>query len=220
MAEVCECVAGGGPRGRVGGQGGALRPIFRASFLPSSHPRPPPPPSEGAHADFAPVGADQRALAALVAAETGETEVEAQCCGASLTRFHAFFAPAGAARLAPSDVSARALAGSCPACAKAVDTFLAVLGGEAANLGLKALSKGGVFIAGGIPLKLLPLITARGAAGPLQAAFSRPGCRFQAVRDSLPLCLVTLPDPGLSGALAVARQEAAALFRAPRDAPA
>jgi glucokinase len=38
-------------------------------------------PSEGSHADFAPRGPLQRALAAAAEAELGECEVEQVCCG-------------------------------------------------------------------------------------------------------------------------------------------
>jgi len=76
---------------------------------------------------------------------------------------------------------------------------------ECANLGLKALARGGVYIAGGIPGKLLPAITSGG--GHLQSAFLKPHCRFAKVRATLPLHLVRHPDPGLRGALAVALRE-------------
>lgn len=41
-------------------------------------------PSEGSHADFAPRGELQRALAAFAEAELGEAEVEQLCCGVRL----------------------------------------------------------------------------------------------------------------------------------------
>jgi glucokinase len=41
-------------------------------------------PSEGSHADFAPRGELQRALAAAAEAELGECEVEQVCCGVRL----------------------------------------------------------------------------------------------------------------------------------------
>jgi glucokinase len=72
---------------------------------------------------------------------------------------------------------------------------------ESANLGLKLLARGGVFLAGGIPGKLLPRIKATSA---LQTAFLRPDCRFAPVRASMPLHVVMSKDPGLDGARAVA----------------
>ncbi len=72
---------------------------------------------------------------------------------------------------------------------------------ESANLGLKLMARGGVFIAGGIPGKLLPLLR---TTTTLQTAFLRPDCRFAPVRASLPLHVVLSKDPGLDGARAVA----------------
>jgi glucokinase len=164
-------------------------------------------PTEGAHADFAPVGDLQRGLAAHVESALGECEVEMVCCGAGIVRIYDFLrtktpmtaagAPGG---LSPADITTKAVAGSCPVAVEAVRMFLAILGGEAANLGLKALARGGVFIAGGIPGKILPLLT---GARHLQDAFLKPTCRFAPVRASMPLHVVRTPDPGLRGALLV-----------------
>lgn len=105
-----------------------------------------------------------------------------------------------------------ALRKACPLCVEAVDVFLEILGAECANLGLKLLARGGVFVAGGIPGKLLPLLRAGAAAGggPLQRGFLRAGCRFAGVRAAMPLHIVLAKDPGLDGARAVALQALAA----------
>jgi glucokinase len=70
------------------------------------------------------------------------------------------------------------------------------------------MARGGVFIAGGIPGKLLPRIKASTA---LQQGFLRPDCRFAGVRASLPLHVVLSKDPGLDGARAVALRALAEL---------
>ena len=64
-----------------------------------------------------------------------------------------------------------------------------------------------MFIAGGIPGKLLPRI--RGSYA-LQRGFLRPDCRFAPVRASMPLHVVLSKDPGLDGARAVALRALAA----------
>ena len=164
-------------------------------------------PTEGAHADFAPVGDLQRRLAAHMEATLGECEVEMVCCGVGIVRIYDFLrlevmketaAPAG---LTPAEVTTRALSESCPVAVEAMNLFLAILGAEAANLGLKALARGGVFIAGGIPGKIMPLFT---TTQYLQTGYLRPSCRFAGVRASMPLHVVRLPDPGLRGALLAA----------------
>ena len=105
-----------------------------------------------------------------------------------------------------------ALRKACPLCVEAVDVFLEILGAECGNLGLKLLARGGVYIAGGIPGKLLPLLRAGAAAGggALERGFVRTGCRFEAVRRAMSLHVVLAKDPGLDGARSVALQALAA----------
>lgn len=166
-------------------------------------------PGEGAHADFAPVGAAQRSLAAYVEATTGECEVEQLCCGAGIVRIYEYLRAeqgqggASSEALSPADVTNLALGGGSGSelAREAVERFLSILGAEAANLGLKALARGGVYVCGGIPPKLLPVIRSSTA---LQDAFLRRGCRFAGVRASMPLHVVTAGDVGLRGARAVA----------------
>ena len=105
-----------------------------------------------------------------------------------------------------------ALRKACPRCVEAVDVFLEILGAECGNLGLKLLARGGVYIAGGIPGKLLPLLRAGAAAGggALERGFVHAGCRFEGVRRAMPLHVVLAKDPGLDGARSVALQALAA----------
>jgi glucokinase len=48
--------------------------------------------------------------------------------------------------------------GSCPICTSTMDLFVRTLGAEASNLALKTMATGGVFLGGGIPPKILPLL--------------------------------------------------------------
>jgi glucokinase len=100
------------------------------------------------------------------------------------------------------EITADARSKSCPICVQAVDIFLEILGGEAANLGLKCLATGGVYIAGGIPSKMRDLVT----SGSLLESFLCAGSKFSAVRASFPLYVVLNQDVGLVGAKAVAVQ--------------
>jgi glucokinase len=140
-------------------------------------------------------------------ATLGECEVEMVCCGVGIVRIYEFLRTevmketAAPASLTPAEVTSRALGGSCPVAAAAMHMFLAILGAEAANLGLKALARGGVYIAGGIPGKIMPLLA---STQHLQTGYLRPSCRFAGVRASMPLHVVRLPDPGLRGALLAA----------------
>ena len=47
---------------------------------------------------------------------------------------------------------------SCNLCRSTMDLFLRALGAESSNMALKTMAIGGVFLAGGIPPKILPLL--------------------------------------------------------------
>jgi len=70
--------------------------------------------------------------------------------------------PAVASEIMEQDAAAvidkHAADGSCPLCRSTMDLFIRALGAEAANLALKTMATGGVFLGGGIPPKILPLL--------------------------------------------------------------
>jgi glucokinase len=55
-------------------------------------------------------------------------------------------------------ISQAAIAESCPVCVEVMDLFVRYLATESAQLGLKLKSTGGLFLAGGIAPKILPLL--------------------------------------------------------------
>jgi glucokinase len=66
-----------------------------------------------------------------------------------------------------------------PLCATTLQTFVAILGAEAANLALKVLATGGVYLAGGIPKRILPLLE----DGRFMEAFVNKGRLAHLLRD-------------------------------------
>jgi len=48
------------------------------------------------------------------------------------------------------------LSKACPVCAETLDLWADLYGAEAGNLALKVLALGGVYVAGGIAIKILP----------------------------------------------------------------
>ena len=92
------------------------------------------------------------------------------CCGSGIVRVYDFlrtYRAGGEEKpdLDPAGVTDAALDGTCDLCVEAVDIFLRILGAEAANLALKCLATGGVYVAGGIPPRLMKIIGEDG--GPL-----------------------------------------------------
>ena len=73
----------------------------------------------------------------------------------------------------------------CKLCVAALDAFVVVLGAEAGNLALKVLATGGVYLAGGIPMRILPIL----ADGRFMQAFQRKG-RFAELLASVPVHVI------------------------------
>jgi len=131
-------------------------------------------PSEGGHADFAPGTDDEIGLLHYLRGLHGaHVSYERVLSGAGIGDLYGFVrAQAGTpepawltAELAAGDrnavISHVALAGRDPACVRALDMFVEILGAEAGNLALRGLATGGVVIGGGIPPKLLAALQHR-----------------------------------------------------------
>lgn len=95
-------------------------------------------------------------------------------------------------------ISKLALEKSCPIAIETIDMFVDVLADEAASLALKCAA-GSVYISGGIPPKILPIVKAR-----FRDAFHRKG-RYRNYMQGVPIRIVTEPYLGLMGAGIAAR---------------
>ncbi len=127
--------------------------------------------TEGGHCDFAPRGAEQIELMKFIATEFGHASYERVLSGPGLMNIYRFLR---ASRGDPEPgwlraefesgedpaavVSQAALAGRDPRCVHALELFVAIYGAEAANLALKVLAMGGVWLGGGIAPKILPML--------------------------------------------------------------
>ena len=168
-------------------------------------------PSEGSHGGFAPRGEVQRALAASVEADLGFCEVEAVACGAGLARIDAFLTTRAGLpprSLAPAAVTAAALGGGDPVASQALDTLLAILGAEASAMALRSLTRGGVYLAGGITPKIAPAFEGKPVgSNPLLDAFLwRESGKFAPLLAQIPFIAVLDDGLGLRGAGLVARR--------------
>jgi glucokinase len=126
--------------------------------------------SEGGHTDFAPHGEEQIELLRFLEAEFGHASYERVLSGPGLSNIYRFVRarshsdePAWLSeQIAAGDhaaaVSEAALAGRDPVCVHATTMFCDIYGSEAANLALKVLALGGVFLGGGIAPKILPML--------------------------------------------------------------
>lgn len=95
----------------------------------------------------------------------------------------------------PALIAEAALAGKSELGGRALDLFVRLLGAEAGNLALKIMSRGGVYLGGGIPPKILPRLQGT----EFLAAFLSKG-RMQQVLESMPVRVVLNGKTALRGA--------------------
>ena len=96
-------------------------------------------------------------------------------------------------------ISAMAIAKIDPLAQATMQIFITAYGAEAGNLALKILPYGGLYIAGGIAAKNLPLLT----DGTFAAAFNDKG-RVSDLLGKIPVYVILNPQVGLIGAAAQA----------------
>ena len=163
--------------------------------------------SEGGHTDFAPQDDLQIELLRFLKARFGHVSYERILSGPGLVNVYEFLrgngceeeSPELAAALQKGDaaaaISRAALDGSDRLAEKSLDLWISVYGAEAANLALKVMATGGLFLAGGITPKILLKLQ-----GPLfMQSFLQKG-RLRPLVESIPVQVVTNEKAGLLGA--------------------
>ena len=100
-----------------------------------------------------------------------------------------------------SEVAKHDAAGTDPVCKLSIDMFLDTLGQEAANLAMRYLAHGGVYIAGG---GIAPKLYSRILDGRVKDAYLKQGISSSIVAD-IPLFVSKQVDMGLAGALALGK---------------
>lgn len=156
--------------------------------------------SEGGHADFGPNDDLQAELWRSVRRKFGHVSAERVCSGIGIPNIYDFLrdsgfapeAPAFTAQLAaahdrtPLIMEAAEKGADNKLAAKTLEVFVAILAAEAGNLALKFLASGGVYLAGGIPPRILPQLD----AATFMMAFASKG-RFEAFLRQVPVKVVT-----------------------------
>ena len=120
-------------------------------------------PSEGGHSDFAPRTDQQIELLKFMRRRYPQVSWELILSGRGFRTLHEFIAPSVKhpifedpdADPAPF-ITKSGLDRSCPICTETLDLWTQVYGAEAGNLALKVLALGGLYVAGGIAVKILP----------------------------------------------------------------
>jgi glucokinase len=162
---------------------------------------------EGGHTDFAPQGELQAELLRFLVERFGHVSYERILSGPGLVNVYEFLCANGcgkqsaelAAAMQDGDpaaaISRAALSGNDALAEKALDLWITVYGAETSNLGLKIMSTGGLFLAGGISPKILPKL--KGST--FLEAFLDKG-RMRPLVAAMPVHVVTNEKAGLLGA--------------------
>jgi glucokinase len=101
-----------------------------------------------------------------------------------------------AQRDAAACISNAALAGRSPLCEQALDVFLELYGAEAGNMALKVMARGGVWLGGGIVVKVLERLQ---ASGGFMRAFTDKG-RLRQLMQNIPVRVILNDATALLGA--------------------
>lgn len=156
-------------------------------------------PGEGGHIGFAPVDDEQVALLRFLQARHGRVSVERILSGPGISDLYAYCRSASGRPVkrtrTPAEVTEAALGLSDPIALWAMRLFCRILGQTAGDLALAGGTRGGVYLAGGIPPRILPLLR----EADFLAGFQGKG-RFSAWTAALAVQVVTDPDIGLKGA--------------------
>ncbi len=165
-------------------------------------------PSEGGHASFGPETCLQLELLNYLDPLFGHVSYERVCSGIGIANLYSFLRDGKGIdepdwlreQLAevedPTPVIAKAaLENKAEICTQTMELFVSILGSEAGNLALKILATGGIYLAGGIPRRILPLL--RGDN--FRLAFTDKG-RFAKMLCEVPVYVITHPQAGLYGA--------------------
>jgi glucokinase len=175
--------------------------------------------TEGGHSDFAPRNEQEIALLTFMLTRYPEhVSYERLVSGEGLVNIYRFLEQSGYAvadaglekQLLEQDAAAVigeiGVAGNDVLCAEAVRLFCRLYGAEAGNLALKCLPYAGVYLAGGIAAKILPILQ----AGHFMDGFLAKGrCRKVLQRLSVKVCME--PEVALLGALDYALSRAITL---------
>jgi glucokinase len=166
-------------------------------------------PSEGGHTSFAPVNEIQEELLAFMRPRYQHVSFERVCSGLAIPYLYQFFKQREgfdepewfSQALAEADDQTPVIVNAAldpkshiPLCEQVLRLFVDILAAEAGNLALKVMALGGIYLAGGITRRIMPMLQANFFEG-----FIFKG-RFSEFLQSIPVYAVVHPQPAIMGA--------------------
>ena len=162
--------------------------------------------SEGGHTDFAPRTEQEIELLRYMKKQYEFVSLELILSGRGFRTIHSFLDASvthpsfeGPEADAAPEITRLALEGRCPVCVQTLDLWVSLYGAEAGNLALKVLARGGVWVAGGIAVKIRKKME--------DGTFFRAFCekeKFAALLAQFPIHMVLNEEAPLLGAMSQA----------------
>lgn len=163
--------------------------------------------TEGGHATFAPTDELEMTFFLYLQRQFGHVSWERVVSGMGLVSLYQFMCLYHKAESpswlvdelregdAAAAISTAALAGTDALCVETLRRFVRLYGAEAGNLALKAMSRGGLYLGGGIAPKILPLLS----DGTFIEAFLNKG-RMRSLLEAMPVRVIMNDRAALLGA--------------------
>jgi glucokinase len=162
-----------------------------------------PVPGEGGHVDMGPRSPRDFEVFPHIEKIEGRISGEQMLCGRGMVNLYRAVAKAEkreAVFATPSEITAAALSDGDPLAGEALDIFVTCLGRLAGDLALIFMSRGGVYLTGGIAQKIVPALK----QGGFRAAFEDKAPHSALLR-AMPVFVITHPLAALAGLAAYAR---------------
>ncbi|MDZ7622625.1 MAG: glucokinase [Candidatus Competibacteraceae bacterium] len=156
--------------------------------------------TEGGHVTFSPANEREWAVGQILQRRFGHVSPERVLAGPGWVDVYTALAELDGETvedLTPTEITQRALAGTCSRCLEVQEIFCGALGTAAGNLAITLGALGGVYIGGGIVLRLGEFFD-RSA---FRARFEAKG-RFSAYLAAIPTWVITAANPALRGVAA------------------
>ena len=166
--------------------------------------------SEGGHTDFAPRTPREVELLEYLMERYGHVSYERICSGSGIPNIYAFLRDKGYYRepawlaeeleKAPDRTvvireTAQNSTRACELCTETLKMFVSILGAETGNLALNILPTGGIYLAGGMPPRILGML----ASDVFLDAYFAKG-RLSRILKRIPIHVILNTDIGLMGA--------------------
>lgn len=158
--------------------------------------------TEGGHSDFSPRTDREIELLRFLKKRAANVSWELILSGRGFRSVHEFLNPAVTHPLFETpdvdparEITQNALTGACPVCVETLAIWIEMYGAEAGNLALKSLSLAGMYVAGGIAVKILPKLK--------DGRFFQAFCdkeKFRPVLEQVPVTVVLNENAPLLGA--------------------